>query len=116
MCRLRDVYRAIAQVETQMENLYGLNLNETMLLCNLMSEQDMTVGTIAQNLGIAQPNASKIISSLEKKHFLRRRVDKNDKRVVHYLLSQKGMEKMKEVDCDNLDLPPLLEEILDRNA
>lgn len=112
MCCLRDLYRAIAQVESQLEELYGLNFNEAMLLCHLKNEHDMTVGAIAQILAISQPNASKVIGSLEKKHLLRRRVDKKDKRVVHYQLSDRGEEKMESVDCERLQLPPALEEIV----
>ena len=33
LCKIRDVYRAIAEFETQFMQQYNLSLNEGMLLC-----------------------------------------------------------------------------------
>lgn len=115
MCRLRDVYRAIAQVEAQMEQRFGLNLNEAMVLCNLNAEENLTAGMIAERLGLAQSNASKVICSLENKHLLKRKIDKHDKRVVHYALTPQGTDKIKNADCDSLEFPPILEDIFSKS-
>lgn len=36
LCKIRDVYRAIAEFETQFIQQYNLSLNEGMLLCALL--------------------------------------------------------------------------------
>ena len=36
LCKIRDIYRAIAEFEAQFEQAYGLSLNEGMLLCTLL--------------------------------------------------------------------------------
>jgi len=46
MCRVRDIYRAITELENRMEAAYGLNLNEAMLLCNLSDKDSMTAGEV----------------------------------------------------------------------
>ena len=48
ICRVRNVYRAIAAFETEFQKQLGLNINEAMLLC-IVSEillSDKTTNTI----------------------------------------------------------------------
>lgn len=56
MCRVRDIYRAITELETGMEAAYGLNLNEAMLLCNLNDKGSMTAREVGECLGLTQSN------------------------------------------------------------
>lgn len=112
MCRLRDIYKAISEVENQMESAYGLNLNEAMLLCQLKEKAGITAGEVGHLLGLLQPTASKVIRSLEKKRWLSRSIDENDKRVMHYRLTQEGQEKLQTLDCEHILFPPILESLL----
>ena len=107
--KLRNVYRAIGSFETDMQRSVGLNLNEAMLLCNLSDKDSMTAGEVGECLGLTQSNASKVIRSLEKKKLLKRSLDKNDKRIMHFQLSKTGEEKLNGLDCQSITLPPLLE-------
>ena len=109
MCRVRDIYRAITELENGMEAAYGLNLNEAMLLCSLSDKGGMTAGEVGDCLGLTQSNASKVIRSLEKKKLLKRTLDKADKRVMHFQLTKAGEAKLEGMDCQNMTLPPLLE-------
>jgi len=111
MCRLRDIYRSIMELENGMEAAYGLNLNEAMLLCTLSDKGNMTAGEVGECLGLTQSNASKVIRSLEKKGLLRRSLDKNDKRVMHFQLTRAGNEKLSGMDCHSIELPPMLEDL-----
>lgn len=112
MCRVRDIYRAITELENGMEATYGLNLNEAMLLCSLSEKSSMTAGEVGECLGLTQSNASKVIRSLEKKKLLKRTLDKNDKRVMHFQLTKTGEAKLADIDCQRIKLPPLLENCL----
>ena len=112
MCRLRDIYRAIAEVENEMLSTFGMNLNEAMLMCQLNDKAGLTAGEIADALGLTQSNASKVIRSLENKKLLVRSLDKTDKRVMHYQLTKAGREKMQTMNCDELTFPPILNDVL----
>ena len=112
MCRVRDLYRAITDLENKMDAAYGLNLNEAMLLCSLSERNSMTAGEVGECLGLTQSNASKVIRSLEKKKLLKRTLDKKDKRVMHFQLTKAGEEKLKGMDCQSIKLPQLLEDCL----
>ena len=107
--RVRDIYRAVTELENEMEAAYGLNLNEAMLLCNLSDKGSMTAGEVGECLGLTQSNASKVIRSLEKKELLKRSLDKTDKRIRHFRLTKTGEEKLDGMDCQSITLPPLLE-------
>ena len=67
LCRIRDIYRAIAEFEVKFMQEFDLSLNEGMLLCILLNTPKLTSSEIAEALGLSASNASKIIRSVEEK-------------------------------------------------
>ncbi len=63
LCKIRDVYRAIAEFEVQFTQMYDLSLNEGMLLCTLLNTPKLTSSEIAEALGLSASNTSKVIRS-----------------------------------------------------
>lgn len=112
ICKIRDVYRAIASLEDHFQKTFGLNINEVMVLCTLNSRDNITSSEIAQTLGLANSNASKVIGSVENKSLIKRNMNKSDKRQMHFSLSKKGLERLAEIRCEDICLPPLLQDIL----
>ena len=55
LCKIRDVYRAIAEFEVQFTQMYDLSLNEGMLLCTLLNTPKLTSSEIAEALGLSPP-------------------------------------------------------------
>ena len=76
LCKIRDVYRAIAEFETQFMQQYNLSLNEGMLLCTLLNTPRLTSGEIAEALGLTCSNTSKLIRSVEEKKLIARIIGK----------------------------------------
>ena len=111
ICRLRDIYRAIAALENEFEKAFGLNINEAMLLCTLNERVRMTSGEIAETLGLSCSNASKVIGSAENKLLVNRNLDRVDKRQMHFSLTKKGSDLLNEMNCDDMPLPDILTEI-----
>mgnify|MGYP000385239494 CR=1 FL=1 len=56
LCKIRDVYRAIAEFEVQFTQMYDLSLNEGMLLCTLLNTPKLTSSEIAEALGLSAPH------------------------------------------------------------
>ncbi len=112
ICRIRDVYRAIASFESLFEKQFGLNINEAMLLCTLSEHDGITSGEIAEALGLSCSNTSKVISSVEKKKFIRRSLDKEDKRQMHFSLTKQGIERLSTLKCDDIEVPETLKCII----
>ena len=60
LCKIRDLYRAIAEFETRFEKAHHLCLNEGMLLCCLSRKKRLSSGEIAEQLGLSNSNTSKV--------------------------------------------------------
>ena len=72
LCKIRDLYRAIAEFETRFEKAHQLCLNEGMLLCCLSRKKRLSSGEIAEQLGLSNSNTSKVIRSVEDKGYIER--------------------------------------------
>uniref|UniRef100_A0AB33JM23 Winged helix DNA-binding protein n=5 Tax=unclassified Prevotella TaxID=2638335 RepID=A0AB33JM23_9BACT len=112
ICRIRDVYRAIMSLESEFQTTYNLNINEAMLLCTLRDCSGMTSGEIAEQLSLTPSNTSKVITSVEKKALIRRKLDKVDKRQMHFALTPKGEALIETMHCSEIELPGILAHII----
>lgn len=112
LCRIRDIYRAIAEFEAKFVQAFDLSLNEGMLLCTLLHTPRLTSGEIAEALGLSASNASKVIRSVEKKRLIVRLVGKSDKRQMHFALTPEGKSRITAIKCAAPEIPVLLREIV----
>lgn len=113
ICVMRDIYKAISNFEAEFEAVYGLSLNEAMILCTLSESEDgrMTSTTIAERTEMTHSHTSKVIRSVEEKVFISRSVGETDKRKMYFKLTEKGKEKLKQLNCKDVAIPELLEPI-----
>ena len=102
LCKIRDIYRAIAEFEGQFVQMYDLSLNEGMLLCTLLDRE------IAEALGLSASNASKVIRSVESKKLITRVVGKKDKRQMLFALTLEGKNRILNIKGATWKLPDLL--------
>ena len=107
LCRIRDIYRAIAEFEVKFMQEFDLSLNEGMLLCTLLTSSE-----IAEALGLSASNASKIIRSVEEKKLITRLVGKADKRQMHFALTPEGKNRITVIKNNTPEIPALLQEIV----
>ena len=112
ICRLRDINRAIAELEHQFSQRFDLNINEAMLLCTLKEKGELSSGAVAEALGLSASNASKVIASTEKKNLISRCLCKEDKRQIFFSLTTIGREKIEKLRNEQVDLPEILKEIV----
>lgn len=69
---------------------YHLTVNERNALIVLSNIEISSVTELSGHLSISKTNISKVLSSLEKKSLVLRIFDKNDKRFIQLLLTEKG--------------------------
>jgi DNA-binding MarR family transcriptional regulator len=112
ICRLRDINRAIAELEHQFSQRFELNINEAMLLCTLKEKGELSSGAVAEALGLTASNASKVIVSAEKKNLISRNLCKEDKRQMFFSLTAFGREKIETLRNEQIDLPEILKAIV----
>lgn len=111
ICRLRDINRAIAELERQLSQRFDLNINEAMLLCALKEKWQLSSGAVAEALGLSASNASKVIVSAERKKLISRDLCKEDKRQMFFSLTTSGQELIETLRNEQIDLPDILREI-----
>lgn len=112
LCKIRDIYRAIAEFEMQFMHSYDLSLNEGMLLCTLLDRPKLTSTEIAAALGLSASNTSKVIRSVEGKKLIIRLIGKVDKRQMHFSLTTEGRERITAVKNQIPAMPPLLQAVV----
>lgn len=113
LCKIRDVYRAIVEFEGQFVQMYGLSLNEGMLLCTLLDSPKLTSTEIAEALGLSASNASKVIRSVEEKRLITRLIGKEDKRRMRFSLSAEGKRRITDIKNATLGMPDLLKRVVE---
>ncbi len=111
LCRIRDIYRAINDFETEFYDRYGVKLNEGMLLCSLSKLGKCSSGQIAELLGLSHSNSSKVIQSAEKKKLVRRVIGKDDKRQMFFSLTDRGKECIDRIHCESDGMTELIDKI-----
>ena len=113
-CKIRDVYRTIAEFEHRFVDTYGLDMNQGMLLCSLSNcEHEMlSSGSLAETLGLTCSNTSKLIRALEEQGYIERVLGKEDKRQMYFRLSSKGRSKVNTIHCEEIEIPENLEALL----
>ncbi|MBD9094461.1 MAG: MarR family transcriptional regulator [Bacteroides oleiciplenus] len=112
LCKIRDIYRAIAEFETQFMLQYNLSLNEGMLLCALLDHPRLTSGEIAEALGLTHSNTSKLIRSVEEKKLVARIVGKVDKRQMHFSLTSEGKQQIDAIKNTSHEMPAILQRVV----
>lgn len=113
ICKIRDISRAISELDTKCVNEFGVCINEAMLLCTLLEKEQTTASRIAEELGITQSNASKLIRVVEEKGFVERTLGKDDRRKMFFALTNEGKFKIEAMKCCDMSLPSVLEKALE---
>ena len=111
ICKIRNVYRAIATFEDTLQRQFGLNINEAMLLSTVAGHENISSGEIAEELSLTHSNASKVIVALENSGLIRRKLCKEDKRCMRFGITQKGKDLLTHVNCDQVQVPENLKKI-----
>ena len=112
LCKIRDVYRAIAEFEVQFTQMYDLSLNEGMLLCTLLNFPKLTSSEIAEALGLSASNTSKVIRSVEGKKLITRLIGKEDKRQMRFSLTTEGKNRISDIKNATFELSELLQQVV----
>ncbi|MGL4634379.1 MAG: MarR family winged helix-turn-helix transcriptional regulator [Beijerinckiaceae bacterium] len=76
----------------------GLFPGQDQVLRALASENDLTMGQIAEMLSIRPPTASKMISRMELQGLLLRKDKDGDARLVAVAISEEGLKRSMEID------------------
>ena len=113
ICKMRDIYKALSIFETAFEKVYGISLNEAMVLCALREAgKEITSTAIAERTEMAPSHTSKVIRAVEDKGLIRRALGEVDKRQMYFNLTEAGKKRLDELDLDKVEVPEILKPLM----
>ncbi len=111
ICALKDIYKVLFRFEKDFSENNSLTINEAVLLCGLKEGDSKTAGEICDYIGLSNSRVSKVITSVEKKGFIRRAISKTDKRQMLFKLTSKGKEKILQMQNTDLNINELYDKL-----
>ena len=90
--KLKSAWQIISRMYNAEAAKYGGSISIGHFLLNIDSHEGSYASDIAPNLGMESTSLSRIIKTLEDEKMIVRHSDKNDKRKVKIILTQKGKE------------------------
>lgn len=107
ICVMRDLFRALAELESGLKDTYGLTLNEAMVLCSV-GDETVTAGVIVERTGLKASHASKVIRQVEEKGLLSRHLGEDDKRQMCFTLTAGAVDCLQRIKARGVEVPELL--------
>lgn len=93
---IKESWRQLQKFDHLLKSSHNLSLDEVILLC-CISENCKCQGDIARETGLTPTQASRVLSSLEKKALIERALDKDDKRKMIFTINPQGSDKLEQV-------------------
>ncbi len=97
ICAIKDIYKTLYQFEKAFAEVHDITINEAMLLCCLKDGETKSAGMISEYIGLSNSRVSKVITAVENKGYIRRNINKNDKRQMFFSLTPNGKEKIRQM-------------------
>lgn len=111
ICRLKDIYKALYVFEKSFAEKHGITINEAMLLCCLKDGKSKAANQLCEFVGLSHSRVSRVISSVESKGFINREMGTSDKRQMIFSLSTLGLNKVKEMQNQEMVFETLTSQI-----
>lgn len=111
ICKLKDIYKELYLFEKQFAKKHGISINEAMILCCLKDGIPKAANDLCRFIGLSNSRVSRIISVVENKQFINREMCNKDKRQMIFSLSDKGLEKIEQMQSQNIDFEELTSKI-----
>lgn len=107
---MRELVKAMSELESSLEENYGITLNEAMAMCAIGNET-VTAGTVAGRTGLKAPHVSKVLRSIEKKGMVTRSFGDCDKRQICFSLTEKAKDCLSRLRSEGIGIPELISSI-----
>ena len=112
-CSIKEVQKALNELENNFKSSYGICINEASVLCSL-SDCCLTSSEIAKCADLRASHTSKTIRSIEDKGLIKRKIGKQDRRLMRFSLTKKGADLMQLMKEDKILIPEILRSLLNK--
>lgn len=110
ICAMRDIWRAMNELEGDLQTTYGLSLNEAMTLCAI-GDETVPPSVISERTGLMPSHTSKVLRSAENKRLLVRRLGRKDRRQMFFTLTAPARECLQRIRENGVVVPEVLRPI-----
>ncbi len=83
VCVMRDLVKAVAELQDTLQERLGISLNEAVVLCSI-GDGTATAGEISRSTGFKAPQTSKVIRTVEGKRLIERQCGNEDHRRMEF--------------------------------
>ena len=111
ICIIKEIYKTLYQFEKTFAEAHDITINEAMLLCCLKSGEAKSAGSICEYIGLSNSRVSKVITAVENKGYIRRDINRDDKRQMFFSLTEEGKEKARTMMQSELRFSELFEQL-----
>lgn len=111
ICKLKDIYKALYVFEKEFAEKNSITINEAMLLCCLKDGKPKAANQLCEFVGLSNSRVSRIITTVEDKGYIAREMGTTDKRQMIFSLTDTGVQKVKEMQEQNIDFSKLTNQI-----
>ncbi len=111
---MRELIKAMSQLEEQLQILYDLSPNEAMALC-CIAQDNPTASCISENVGLSPSNTSKVLRVLELKKLIERSMGEEDRRQMRFKLTHSGHLKLQDIKTGEIEIPIFVRPLFDKD-
>ena len=97
LIRLKNIQKALYRLDKEFLEDNRVTLNEAFILYSLYNKKTSCASYLSNQIGLSNSRTSRILENLEIKKYIIRRIGKPDKRKMIFSLTDKGREKIKEI-------------------
>ncbi|MDO4790380.1 MAG: winged helix DNA-binding protein [Porphyromonas sp.] len=112
ICLMRELMISIRDLEQQLIESAHCDLNQAMSLCVIAGES-VSASEVSSRIGLLPAHTSKLLSAVEDRGWIERRLGREDKRKIFFTLTRKGEQKLAEIKSLNLTIPELLQPLFE---
>lgn len=105
---MRELFRALSDLEAHLLQAHGVSLNEAMVLCAIGGER-VAASTIVERTGLTPSHASKVIRAVEERNLLVRALGEKDKRQMYFSLTEEACRCLKGIRSQGVEVPEILQ-------
>ena len=95
--KIKNIQKILYRLEKVFLENNGITLNEAIIIYSLPEKRGSCAGYLSGQLGVSNSRTSKILSRLEQQEYIIRTMGQADKRQMLFSLTEKGLEKKKEI-------------------
>lgn len=99
LINLKNIHKAFYSLDKEFIEDNNVTLNEAFILYSLYDKKTSCASYLSNQIGLSNSRTSKILESLEVKKYIIRRIGKPDKRKMIFSLTNKGRERIKEIQA-----------------